>query len=305
MALQLSGQSERLPALLRAQLGEQGYQQIVPVLSAFYGELRLRALDPHREFPGRVVDQMPLLISGKDEKGEVVDIPRDPASLAYTIERRETAPKDVIEAWQNNCVFTGDADLCDDTGANLIALDAQLLRELHGKSKLYRGAAVLPQSNWDELAAKGDALILSAEEVQEAHGKGYIKKNGVWVPANATIGKVWEGTDTFPGLARGRKLTSYIQLVAENSPRSVSLLNCYFNQTRQESSVTGRSWVAYSIDLVSNACGYLSLYNDCGRLVGVAPEALVAREKVLEARIQSALAARTEFTFNGVVWGPK
>ena len=122
--------------------------------------------------------------------------------------------------------------------------------------------------------------------MQEAHGKGYVKKDGVWVPANVTVGKVWEGTDTFPGLARGRKLASYIQLVAENSPHSKSLLNLYFNRTKQEGSATGRSWVADRIGDSSYAGGGNYLDGGSGRLVGVAPEALVAREKVLEARIQ-------------------
>ena len=265
----------------------------------------MERVEPYALFEGRVVDLMPRLISGRNEKGEVVDVPRTPISYADIIDRRETAPEDVREAWQNEYVFTGDADLCDDKGANLIALDAQLLRELNGKSQLYQRAAVLSQSCWNELAAKRDVLILSPEEVEEADGKGYVKKEGVWVPANPIVGKVWEGTDTFPGLARGRNLTSYIQLVEENSPHnSESLLNVYFNHTRQEGSVSGRSLVAVSIDDSSSAGGRGNLDFDSGRLFGVAPEAHVAREKMLDARVSAAHIAGRAYELGEHLWVP-
>ncbi len=64
MTLQLSGQTERAPEL-------------------------------HREFYGKLRIQMPLLVSGKDEKGNVVDVPRVPASFAYVLKRRMEAPENV------------------------------------------------------------------------------------------------------------------------------------------------------------------------------------------------------------------
>src|SRR3989344_6876115 len=113
MTLQLSGQSERLP-------------------------------EPHREFYGQPRVQMPLLVNGKDEKGNVVDVPRDPASFAYVLERRMKAPEDVREVWQKNYFFTADGSTAGTEGDHLIVLDAQPLRELTPESELYNSALVLP-----------------------------------------------------------------------------------------------------------------------------------------------------------------
>ncbi|MBI2146405.1 hypothetical protein HYU22_03630 [Candidatus Woesearchaeota archaeon] len=256
MTLQLSGQSERLP-------------------------------EPHREFYGEPRLQMPFLVSGKDKQGQVVDVPRVPASFAYILERRMDAPLDVREAWQNNYFFTGDGSAAGTEGDHLIVLDAQHLRELTAESQLYNGALVLPADAWRELKSQKEKVLhLSAKEVQEAQGKGYVKKDGVWTPANKTVGKV---CDT---LSRERNLTPYVQLVSESSPDRNILFKLYFNPTTIDGKPTLRPWVADSIDLYSFASGYGSLGSDCGRLVGVAPEAHdsfvarnAAREKVLEDRV--------------------
>ncbi len=236
-----------------------------------------------KEFYGQPIVKMPLLVSGKDKKGEVVDVPRVPVSFAYVLERRLTAPIDVREAWQSNYFFTGDGSVAGTKGDHLIVLDAQLIRELTAESELYQGALVLPDGTWGALKGqKENVLHLTPDEVKKAHGQGYVKKNGVWTPDNKTVGKIW---DT---LSRGRDLTSYVQLVSERSPYSDTLLNVYFNHTTKDSQPTMRSWVAGSFGYSSVAIGYDLDYDD-GRLVGVAPEAHIAREKALEARVQSAL----------------
>src|SRR3989344_4425908 len=268
MTLQLSGESERLP-------------------------------EPHREFYGQARVQMPLLVSGKDEKGNVVDVPRNPASFAYVLERRMNAPEDVRGAWQKNYIFTGDGSTAGTEGDHLIVLDAQALREITPKSDLDEGALVLPASAWQELKDKKDKVVyLTADEVQEAEGKGYVQNNGVWTPANRSVGKAWDA------LGRGRDLTSYIQLVSEHSPRSNILLNVYFNRTTKDGKPTMRSWVAIRIDYNSDAGGDNGLDDNNGRLVGGAPEAHIACEKVLEARVQLALEIGKAFEFNGRVYAP-
>ncbi|MBI2666111.1 hypothetical protein HYX13_00715, partial [Candidatus Woesearchaeota archaeon] len=231
MTLQLSGQTERLP-------------------------------EPHREFYGQARIQMPLLMSGKDEKGKVVDIPRDPASFAYVLGRRIEAPMDVRPTWQNNYIFTGDGSTAGTEGDHLIVLDAQALRQLTEESELYQGALVLPAGAWQELKEQKEKVLhLTADEVQDVQGKGYVKKEGVWTPATKTVGKVW---DT---LGRARDLTGYVQLVSESSPRSNSLLNVYLNQTTKDGVPTMRSWVADRLDDGSSANGYSYLDDDDGRLV--------------------------------------
>lgn len=105
----------------------------------------------HRGFNGQVRLQMPLLVGGKNEKSDVVDTPRDPASFAYVLERRMEALKDVREAWKKNYFFTGDGSTAGTEGDHLIVLDAQALREITPESELYNGALVLSISEWQEL----------------------------------------------------------------------------------------------------------------------------------------------------------
>lgn len=234
MTLQLSAQSEK----------------VVPY--GYFGE-------------GRVVDLMPKLTKA----GYV------PAGVAVLVDRRQYAPEEVRPTWQKNYFFTGDGSVAGTEGDNLIVSDAQLLRELTAESELYQGALVLPAEAWKELKSqKKSRLHLTADQVQEAQGKGYVKKNGFWTPANKTVAKVW---DT---LNKGRDLTSYIQLVSESSPHSESLLNVYLNQTTKDGKPTMRPFVLNRFDSISNAFGYYNLNSTNGRLVGVAPKAqVVAREK--------------------------
>ncbi len=323
MTLQLSGQSESLPALLRAQLGEEAYQKLAPKLEEIYGVPTL-GLEPHREFYGQPITQMPLLVSGKDEQGKVVDIPRDPASFAYVLQRRMEAPLDVRKAWKREYICTGDGSTAGTEDDHLIVFDAQALREMTPESELYDGALVLPTNMWQELKSeieKDDSkgVYLNAEEVGQADGQGYVKKNGVWTPANRSVAKAWDA------LSKGRDLTSYIQLVSKDSPHSNSLLNVYFNRTTKDGKPTMRSWVAGSSDDNSDANGNYYLNNLGGRLVGIAPELsagksrteqgevtraralselsqVSAREKALEARVQSALESKKPFEFDGGVY---
>ena len=190
------------------------------------------------------------------------------------------APQDVRTAWQMNYFFTGDGSTAGTEGDHLIVLDAPPLRELTPKSELYQGALVLPAGAWQELKSQKEKVFhLTADEVQQAQGQGYVQKDGVWTPANQTVGKIWDA------LSRGRDLTSYVQLVSERSPRSGSLLNLYFNRTLQDGKPTMRPCVADSIDNNTYADGGSYLNGSGGRLVGVAPEAHVARAKVLEERV--------------------
>ena len=257
----------------------------------------------YREFYGEPIVQMPLLVSGKDEQGNVVDIAREPASFAYVIERRMKAPLDVRKAWQENDFYTGDGSTSGTKGDHLIVLDAQALREMNPKREIYQWELILPTDAWQELKSEitkdnSKGVYLNAEEVQEAKNKGYVRQNGVWTPANKSVAKVWDV------LGRGRDLTSYVQLVSEDSPNSNSLLRVYFNKTTKNSNPTMLSWVAGKTDNYSCADGVSLPYYGGGRLVGVAPEAHVAREKALEARVQSALNSGSAFEFNGIVYAP-
>ncbi|PIN87860.1 hypothetical protein COV12_01520 [Candidatus Woesearchaeota archaeon CG10_big_fil_rev_8_21_14_0_10_32_24] len=253
-----------------------------------------RLVEPHREFYGQLRGQMPLLVSGRNELDEQIDLPRDPVSFAYVLERRMNAPKDVRKAWRENYICTGEGSIAGIKGDHLIVFDAQALREITYKSDLYNGALVLSVDAWQELKEQKDKVVyLTADEVQEARGQGYVKKKGVWTPSNKSVAKVWEV------LGRGRDLTSYVHLVHEDSLSSNSLLNVHFNRTTKDGKSTMRSWTAWATDNFSVADGNNNLDWDKGRLVGVA-----SVHKALEVRVQSALEVGKAFEFNGKVYTP-
>ena len=230
----------------------------------------------HRDFYGPPVERMPFLVSGKDERGKVFNVPCVPASFAYIIKQRETASEDFRRAWQMNIYSTGDAVSLGVDGDIVSTWDSPILRTVTPESTLVDGALKLSTAQWNELRAQKDGtLYLSAEQVAETHGKGYVKKNGVWTPENTSVAKVWEH------LSRGRDLERYAEMVADATPGIERILRVYFDQSRL-SSPTLLSWVAHRIDNSSLACGDFSLEYVGGRLVGVAPE---AHEKALEVRV--------------------
>ena len=267
MTLQLSGITEELPQL-------------------------------YRELNGRVIDIMPLLVSGKDKKGNMVDVPRTPVSFGYVLERRETAPEDVVrKEWQNNYVFTGDLVATGIEGDILSVWDSPLLRSLTSESKLNNGALILSSAQWDELKAqKEGTLYLTAEQAVQVNQQGFVKQEGIWTPHNKEVAKVWEH------LGRGRDLVSYAQIVGD-ATSSRNIMNIYLDASTRQLP-TGRAWVADRVDGNSFAYGGNVLNYGDARLVGVAPEAHVAREKILEARVTAALEAGQEFEFRGRLYVP-
>ncbi|SRR3989344_205804 len=294
MTLQLSGHSERLPTLLQEQMGKE-YAMIKSVLKKYYGGAVFRALDePHREFCGGIEGNMPRLLRGEDIFGNVVDVPRVPASFAYVLERRMGAPDDVRPAWQTNYFFTGDGSTTGTGGDHLIVLDAQHFRELTAESELYQGALVLADGSWNELKSqKENVFHLTTEEVQEANGQGYVKKNGVWTPANRTVGKVLDI------LNKGQDLTSYLQLASERLPHSTTLLKVTFNCTTKDGKPTMRPWTVDRIHRYSFAvANHIDLDTYQGRVVGIVPTGPIVQGRELEAIVQSILQQRTAVVLN-------
>ncbi|MBI2662175.1 hypothetical protein HYX11_01820 [Candidatus Woesearchaeota archaeon] len=247
-----------------------------------------RVAEPYRSYYGKPHVKMPILISGKDKKGNVVDLPREPVSFANVIERRLKAPKDVIEQWRMHNFFTGDGSIEGTEGDHLIVLDAQILRELTEKSRLFQGAYLLPNEAWQELKGqKENVLYLTAEEKWELYNDryylGYVRNRGVWIPASRTVGKVW---DT---LSRGRNLSSYLQLVSEYFSQSDNLLRIQLNTNRgQTNQPIMQSLVAEKIDYGSYAYCYNNFDSENILLVGLLRrmKSDVTYEKGLEERVK-------------------
>lgn len=130
----------------------------------------------YREYDGRNIDQMPKLIS----EG------RTPLSVAELLQRRlevyiSRVSGRVREAWWNNYIDTGDGILYHPDGRVKFVRDAHPLRRLHPKSRLYKGALVLP----DHLYDRTDGLELNKKEIKQflngSLSKTEAKKNPVWV----------------------------------------------------------------------------------------------------------------------------
>lgn len=138
---------------------------------------------------------------------------------------------------------------------------------------------VLSNDQWEELHGD-DVLYLSADKINQANEKGFVKRNGVWQPENTVVGDVWKH------LSRGKDLKEYAEMVSKASG-SKKVMWLWFDRNDYNSPVM-RSLVLGRIVLNSSVYGYDDLNGDDGRLVGVAPEAHVAREKALEARVTSA-----------------
>jgi len=275
--------------------------------------LQLNVAEFYKCFPekgtARNIDQMPELIA----EG------RSPLPVAGLIDARlqtVSAPKEVSNSWLKNYFDTGDASTCGGEKGHLVVLDAQLLREMNAETPLYRGAIALPRGMWDELKSQKEGVLpLTADEVAEAHGKGYNLQSGEWIPANRTVGKVWDH------LGRGQNLKEYAQLVSDNSNGSKNVMNLYFNQTTKDGEPTMRLWFVdrSGDDLRSLAYGGSDLGSDDGRLVGVlAPEAHSARNlsqpavapyrtpavMPLENKIQTALNTSQAFEHDGILYAP-
>ncbi|MDP3640781.1 MAG: hypothetical protein Q8R53_06320 [Nanoarchaeota archaeon] len=220
----------------------------------------------YQEFYGSLLQQMPILIA----RG------LDPISVAGAIGRRESAPADVIDEWRRNYIFTGDGAAYDGRNNAKIILNAALLREINSNTQLINGARILSNDQWEEL--HGDAVLyLSADKVGQAHNNGFVKRKGVWQPENTVVGDVWEH------LSQGKDLKDYAEMVSKASGSNY-VMWLWFDRNHYTSPVM-RSLVLDRIDLNSGVYGNNDLNDDVGRLVGVAPEAHIAREKALEERV--------------------
>ncbi len=294
------------------------YQQSILYRLSGQGEI---PPEPFKIFYGDLSKQMLLLMGGKDEEGRVVDVPRIQASTADIIGRRMEAPNDVISNWRGYQFFTGDGAVSNSDGDYLVVLEDLLPPELQflrncylegaPASKKYGGGIVLPDGAWDELKSQKDKVVhLTAEEVQEAFGNGYVHKDDVWIPANKAVGKVWDA------LSRGKDIMSYLQLVGENCTgndrlnSSDRILNVIFPLPVKELQFIApltkdgkpliRSWVIEGIYSISTANCWSYAFGSAFT-VGLVPE---AREKALEARVLSALEHGKEFEFNGRIFRP-
>ena len=162
-------------------------------------------------------------------------------------------------------------------------------------AKYHKDTGVLSNEQWEDLCGD-DVLCLSADKIEKAHEKGIVRRNGVWQPENTVVGDIWEGTNTFPGLARGKNLKDYAEMTGYTYEGDNAYCHgilgfwfCGYSRYYNTSPIMQFLRVS-TICESSRVYGYDTWDYRHNPLVGVATEPHVAHEKVkeLEALVQSA-----------------
>ena len=205
-----------------------------------------RGKDKYQPFPGKVIEQMPILLADG----------REPVSTAHTADRRLYADEEVRPKWRNNYVFTGDAPVYNGEGEVKLVLDSQDLREVNPQSSLYpnTGALVLSPSRWKALRGK-KVMPLSQKDLQELNGKGYTRQT-------AKQSDVWRFI-----LRSKKRQNDYADLVAD-ATQSDDIMRVYFDLEQYNLPVL-RPLVLLGFGDRSFAVGNDILNVGSGRLVGV------------------------------------
>ena len=217
----------------------------------------------YKEFYGRNIEQMPLLIAEGLR----------PMSVATLMQKRldvlGTPSQDVF--WINY-FDTGDAIAYAPDGKMKVVLDAEAPRAMTRTSKSSNGALVLPSGAYEKLNATAE---FTRKELVPYIGKSLseaaVRENPVW-----------------QALAGGDQalLNAYAFAVFKEAKRVYNYdKNMGVFVTSAQAEPIMRLWFVNELYYVSNANGSSYLFKDFGRFVGVAPEAQKARDTI-EARLR-------------------
>lgn len=226
-----------------------------------------------RSFYGRNIDQMPLLLSGKDESGKVVDVPRDPITPKQLLYMRvhymrvHGANEHDRDLLRDNYVDTACAVITDSDGSGEVVVG------------LYNDAVVRELINSlnpeTESALQRGSLPVSADYYQAVRKNGFVIASSV---ANSLRNNAY---------SEKKVREAFWDYVAEGDARLV-MDNLALVQKRKGEDMKDRMglglWLSSNPGLRLLCVGSVDddssyAYGDySGRLVGVASEALVARE---------------------------
>ncbi|MCX6741654.1 MAG: hypothetical protein NTX24_00565 [Candidatus Pacearchaeota archaeon] len=231
------------------------------------------AREPYREFYGRNVEQMPKLVADK----------RVPLNVAGLMQRRlavKSADADVQTAWMDNYFDTGDAIAYHPDGKVKLVLDSQHLRNLTPESTLNNSALVLPAGVYE---------TLQGPEFTRAKLEKYV---GNWLKSDqAKTNPIWQA------LARDQTLldayvdhifTEYQRRFAPKTDlKDITAMGAFIvDKDNLPKDVTMRALCVSRLVSRSYVLGGYALDYGSGRLVGLAPEAQVAKNyTVPETRI--------------------
>lgn len=203
-----------------------------------------------KEFHGRNVEQMPLLVS----EG------RTPLSVAGLMQRRlETidASMEVKSSWMDNYFDTGDAFAYHPDGRVKIVLDSQTLREINPDSKRNSGALVIIPEQYD---------AMSGEEFKKGE-LGTLETSLSSI--DVKLHPVWRA------LARDQALlndyTDMIFSEAKQRFKHASNMDVYLGSAKGKTPEMRAVCVYWLVDW-SLVYGKNNLGNDNGRFAGTAPK---------------------------------
>ncbi len=224
-------------------------------------QLQLDGPSVHTTYYGKNNELMPrLLAEGKE-----------PMSIAHLMEQRIKVGQEGIipeqhDAWWNNYFDCADLWLRHpDKGGKVVPYNAQVLdflkQHLNSKTRLVDYAIPLP----DGFFEAADGLELKTAEIERLNSKGYTS-------TSAKNSEVWKTL-----ALTSERLSSYVKAVVAETGSKHDLMNLYFGSA--SAVPAGRLWYVGSGLNYSNARSNNGLTSSNGRLVGVTPEAHVARAK--------------------------
>jgi hypothetical protein len=229
-----------------------------------------------RSFEGANLYNMPLLLSGKDESGNIIDVPRlpmTPKQLLY--ERVHGSNEHDRNLLRDNYVYTACAVIGDPQGSGEVVVGLyndpvvrELVNSLNPNSVLQRGSLPVDADHYHAIRKNG--FVISSNTANRLRHNKYNKK------------KVREAFWDYVAEGDARLVMDNLALVQEKNGGDMKNsmgLWLYSNPG------LGLLCVGSVGSLSSLAIGGRNLDNDGGRLIGVAPEAPIAHEKSTDSNL--------------------
>src|SRR3989344_7743745 len=232
--------------------------------------LKLNATrEAYREFYGRNVEQMPMLIADGRVPMNISQLMQRRLDVRNSNAKVKSSYAKVKSSYMDNYFETGDAVVYHpETMETLIDLDSDILRGIHPNPKRLNGGAWLLSEDRDEAFAIYEQLKNQSNVV--AFKKGKVGKiNEQMSRKNVKAHPVWKT------LARDQaQLDDYVDYsFAEGKQRfNYDTAMSVFSSSAQGNTPEMRVWYVYGLEARSGVDGEEYLDFDFGCLPGIAPE---------------------------------
>ena len=226
-----------------------------------------------KEFYGRIIDNMPLLLSGKDKEGNIIDVPRKPITPKRLMHVRVHGENENDrQSLRKNYVHTAYPIINDpnNTGESVIAsysepIVKEIVDSLNPKSKIRNYSLDINGDIYQAIRSCGTKLIIPASVANNLRSDGYSEPK--------TRREAWE----FVAEGDVRLVDDTLKMVvAEKGGSFNNRMGWFFSK------YTGLRLLGVgSVGSNSSADAYVSfLDGDNGRLVGECAGGANARESI-------------------------